>query len=76
VRWGGRGEGGWICGIGVRMGVVWMDEFRGCEEGWTRDIMAEVCFYARMKTTREKYRDSDILNTTTIPKPHPTHPIP
>lgn len=53
-----------------------MDEFRGCEEGWTRDIMAEVCFYARMKTTREKYRDSDILNTTTIPKPHPTHPTP
>ncbi len=29
-----------------------------------------------MKTTREKYRDSHILNITTIPKPHPTHPIP
>lgn len=56
-----------------------MDEFRGCEEGWTRDIMAEVgrfCFYARLKTTGEKYRDSHIPNITTIPKPHPTHPIP
>ncbi len=29
-----------------------------------------------MKTTGEKYRDSHILNITTIPKPHPTHPTP
>jgi len=43
VRWGGRGEGGWICGIRIRMGAgVEGVNSRGCEEDWTRDIKTEV----------------------------------